>query len=169
MKIIINTCNIIKYIFIKFIAKSSMVNLPSKIIKSSPSNAEIKNKSIVQNEEIESNVQTQLWVEKYKPTSFTKIIGQNTEKSNANKLLNWLKNWQKFHQITGDSKAKKTWNDQETGSSFKAALLSGPPGIGKTTTAQLTCKEAGYTFIEFNASDSRSKKLLDKVIGILMY
>jgi replication-associated recombination protein RarA len=36
----------------------------------------------------------------------------------------------------------------------------GPPGIGKTTTAELTCKEAGYTFIALNASDSRSKKLL---------
>ena len=40
-----------------------------------------------------------------------------------------------------------------------------PSGIGKTTTAHLTAKEAGYTFIEFNASDSRSKKLLDKVLG----
>jgi replication factor C subunit 1 len=94
----------------------------------------------------------------------SKIIGQGTEKSNANKLLNWLKNWQKFHGP--DSKSvKKVWNDQETGSCFKSALLSGPPGIGKTTTATLVCKEAGYTFIEMNASDARSKKLLDKVLG----
>ena len=93
-----------------------------------------------------------------------KIIGQGTEKSNANKLCNWLKNWHKWHS-SGDSKTKKPWNDQDTGSSFKAALLSGPPGIGKTTTAQVVCKETGYTFIELNASDSRSKKLLDKVLG----
>ena len=29
---------------------------------------------------------------------------------------------------------------RDDGSSFKVALLSGPPGIGKTTTATLACK-----------------------------
>lgn len=138
-----------------------MVNIPLNIVKSSPSQATTIKKEL---KEPQSQAQSQLWVDKYKPTTFNKIIGQNTEKSNANKLLNWLKNWQKFHASTGE-KVKKAWNDQDTGSSFKAALLSGPPGIGKTTTAHLTAKEAGYTFIEFNASDSRSKKLLDKVLG----
>ena len=79
---------------------------------------------------------SQLWVDKYKPQTMNKIIGQLGEKSNANKLLNWLKNWNRFNSVSvGGEKAKKPYNDQETGSSFKAALLSGPPGIGKTTTA----------------------------------
>ena len=112
-----------------------------------------------------STVACQLWVEKYKPLSMAKIVGQGGEKSNANKLFQWLKNWQKWHGGDKATSAKKPWNDQDTGSSFKAALLSGPPGIGKTTTAGLVCKEAGYTFIELNASDSRSKKLLDRVLG----
>ena len=77
---------------------------------------------------------SQLWVDKYKPKAMNKIIGQLGEKSNANKLLNWLKNWNKFNAHT-ENKVKKPYADQDTGSSFKAALLSGPPGIGKTTTA----------------------------------
>ena len=32
---------------------------------------------------------------------------------------------------------------RDDGSSFKVALLSGPPGIGKTTTATLVCKVSG--------------------------
>jgi replication factor C subunit 1 len=110
-----------------------------------------------------------LWVDKYKPTSFSKIIGQNTEKSNANKLLNWLKNWQSSHLSASDEKSKPKKSayggGDDQGANFKAALLSGAPGIGKTTTAQLACKEAGYTYIELNASDSRSKKILDNVLG----
>lgn len=40
-------------------------------------------------------------------------------------------------------------------------MLSGPPGIGKTTTAHLMAKQAGYAVIEMNASDARSKKLIE--------
>ena len=50
--------------------------------------------------------------------------------------------------------------DDPTGASFRAALLSGPPGIGKTTTAMLVAKECGMETVEFNASDARNKKTL---------
>ena len=36
-----------------------------------------------------------LWVDKYKPQSTNKIIGQQGEKCNAKKLLHWLKSWHK--------------------------------------------------------------------------
>ena len=39
--------------------------------------------------------ETLLWVDKYKPQSMKQIIGQQGDKSNARKLLNWLKNWHK--------------------------------------------------------------------------
>lgn len=48
------------------------------------------------------------------------------------------------------------------GGQFKAVLLSGPPGIGKTTTAILACKKLGFSYIHMNASDSRSKRILEE-------
>ena len=44
---------------------------------------------------------------------------------------------------------------------FRAVLVSGPPGIGKTTSAHLCAKLEGFTPIELNASDARSKKLVE--------
>jgi replication factor C subunit 1 len=44
---------------------------------------------------------------------------------------------------------------------FRAVLISGPPGIGKTTSAHLCAKLEGFTPIELNASDARSKKLVE--------
>jgi replication factor C subunit 1 len=44
---------------------------------------------------------------------------------------------------------------------YRAVLISGPPGIGKTTSAHLAAKQAGYNPLELNASDARSKKLIE--------
>jgi replication factor C subunit 1 len=43
--------------------------------------------------------------------------------------------------------------------------VSGPPGIGKTTAAHLAAKLEGYDVLEQNASDSRSKKLVEAGLG----
>jgi DNA polymerase III delta prime subunit len=47
---------------------------------------------------------------------------------------------------------------------YRAVLITGPPGIGKTTSAHMVAKLEGFTPIELNASDARSKKLVE-VIG----
>lgn len=43
----------------------------------------------------------------------------------------------------------------------KAALISGPPGIGKTSAVKLVAAELGYDTCEMNASDARNKSSLD--------
>ena len=44
---------------------------------------------------------------------------------------------------------------------YRAVLISGSPGIGKTTAAHLAAKAEGFTPVELNASDARSKKLVE--------
>ncbi|VEL23754.1 unnamed protein product [Protopolystoma xenopodis] len=53
----------------------------------------------------------------------------------------------------------------DDGSWARAALLSGPPGIGKTTTAGVVCRELIFTTIELNASDVRSKRTLHAILS----
>lgn len=107
-----------------------------------------------------------LWVDKYRPTSLKAIIGQQGEQSCTNKLLRWLKDWHKNH--SGDKKPVAKYNKfgaKDDGSSSKAALLSGPPGVGKTTTSVLVCEELGYSYVELNASDTRSKNSMKEVVA----
>ncbi|XP_074678460.1 replication factor C subunit 1 isoform X3 [Strix aluco] len=112
----------------------------------------------------EDGTERLLWVDKYKPVSLKAIIGQQGEQSCANKLLRWLRNWHKATSEDGQAKTNKT-GGKDDGTGFKAALLSGPPGVGKTTTASLVCKELGYSYVELNASDTRSKNSLKEVVA----
>ncbi|CAD5207801.1 unnamed protein product [Bursaphelenchus okinawaensis] len=109
------------------------------------------------------------WVDKYKPVEVSKIVGQQGTSSNVQKLVKWLKNWPKHNMGAAGAvkKAKPTGFNQGDGSAFKAVLISGPPGIGKTTMAVLACQELGLKYKELNASLARSKKQLEKEVEFL--
>lgn len=49
----------------------------------------------------------------------------------------------------------------------KAAILSGPPGIGKSSACKIVCAHLGYEVLEMNASDCRNKTGIQLGIGTL--
>lgn len=99
---------------------------------------------------------SQLWTSKYAPTSMAQICGN---KGQVEKIQAWLKGWPKAHKY--DFKMKGA--DGLGG--YRAIIIHGPPGIGKTTAAHLAAKLADYDVIESNASDTRSKKLVENNVG----
>lgn len=58
-------------------------------------------------------------------------------------VQDWLVQWEKHH-----GNAVKGKKGSSSTSQKKAVLLSGPPGIGKTTTARLVCDLLGYEALE---------------------
>ena len=106
-----------------------------------------------------------MMVDKYKPTEMKSIIGQTGAQSVANKLHAWLKDWRK-NMKKMDFKGQTAKPQGANSFALKAALLSGPPGIGKTTTANLVAKSLGFAVVEYNASSVRSQKLLKAKLGV---
>merc|ERR550532_1198827 len=46
----------------------------------------------------------------------------------------------------------------------RAALVSGPPGIGKTTSCRLVAQlHGGHEVLEYNASDARGQKIIQEM------
>lgn len=80
-----------------------------------------------------------LWVEKYRPKLISNVIG-NKEAKIA--FIDWL-----------NSKKRRK----------KAVLLYGPAGVGKTALANAAANQFGYSLIEMNASDTRTKKTINKI------
>ncbi|HOW36860.1 MAG TPA: replication factor C large subunit [Candidatus Pacearchaeota archaeon] len=83
------------------------------------------------------------WVEKYRPEHFQDVRGQEEAIS---KLVVFV---QKF----GRSASAK-----------KAAILYGPPGVGKTTIAQVVANETKSEIFELNASDLRNRDNLREIL-----
>jgi replication factor C subunit 1 len=74
-------------------------------------------------------------------------------------LVKWLVDWPKYH-------IDKTLRiDPKNEMACKSVLLSGPPGCGKTTTANLAAKIAGYETMDVNASDDRSQKRIRELFN----
>ncbi|XP_056169280.1 replication factor C subunit 1 isoform X2 [Syzygium oleosum] len=91
------------------------------------------------------------WTEKYRPKVLNDIIGNP---SLVTQLHSWLAHWNEQFLDTG--KKGKGKNQTDSGAK-KAVLLSGSPGIGKTTSAKVVCQMLGFQAVEVNASDSRGK------------
>lgn len=103
--------------------------------------------------------ESRLWTVKYAPSTLNQICGNKTT---VEKLQRWLQNFPKS-QKTGFKLAGK-----DGSGGFRAVMLHGPPGIGKTTAAHLVAKLEGYDVVESNASDTRSKKLVEQGLkGVL--
>lgn len=47
----------------------------------------------------------------------------------------------------------------------KPLLLTGPPGVGKTTLAYIAARQFGYDMLGLNASDARSKSKINEILG----
>lgn len=82
-----------------------------------------------------------MWSEKYRPQSFADMVG-NEEARTA--FVEWFAKWKK---------------------GTKPLLLVGPPGIGKTTLANLASKQFGYDMIGLNASDIRNKQRIQEILS----
>ncbi|XP_022765613.1 replication factor C subunit 1 isoform X3 [Durio zibethinus] len=140
-------------------SKKSAVNIATSPPKKSPQKVEVKKLSKSPSKSVSSAKQrgqpiqhsSLTWTEKYRPKVPNEITGNQ---SLVNQLHNWLAHWNEQFLGTGSKGKGKKQND--TGAK-KAILLSGTPGIGKTTSAKLVSQMLGFQTIEVNASDSRGK------------
>lgn len=101
---------------------------------------------------------TQMWTEKYRARKFTDLIG---DERTHRQVLRWLKGWDPIvFPGLAKSRPKKTGKEEEQQPHRKVLLLTGPPGIGKTTMAHVCARQAGYEVLEINASDERNKDVV---------
>ncbi|XP_042444367.1 replication factor C subunit 1-like isoform X1 [Zingiber officinale] len=108
-----------------------------------------------------SGVQSPLtWTDKYRPKVPADIIGNQ---SIVKQLHDWLMHWDDQFLHAGQKVKGKKLSDS---GSKKAVLLSGSPGIGKSTSAKLVSQMLGFQAVEVNASDSRGKADTKIVKGV---
>ncbi|KAH3666302.1 hypothetical protein OGAPHI_004491 [Ogataea philodendri] len=90
-----------------------------------------------------------LWTEKYRPSSFLDLIGN--ERTNRI-ILQWINQW---NQVVFNKSCTET-DDIYNRPDKRILLIHGPPGIGKTSIAHVIAKQLDYEVREINASDERA-------------
>lgn len=131
--------------------------------------------------ESKKKVEKKLWVDKYAPKLYVDLVGD--EQINR-AVLSWVKSWD-FCVFGKESKSTLAREDDATRGRFKhknptvpppvidkkkrpekrILLLSGPPGLGKTTLAHVIANHAGYNVIEVNASVERTGSSVSTTIN----
>ena len=81
------------------------------------------------------------WTEKYRPASLAEIRGNDSARD---ALQEWADTWEAHRE---------------------AVILHGSPGVGKTSAAHALAADKGWPTIELNASDSRTKDVIERVAG----
>lgn len=84
------------------------------------------------------------WVEKYRPQNLDKVVGHPT-------AIDTLREW------------ALSWEDDIP--QYRAIILYGNAGCGKTTSAYALANEMGWEIVELNASDQRTAAKIEKVAG----
>ncbi|KAK5636835.1 hypothetical protein RRF57_012548 [Xylaria bambusicola] len=106
---------------------------------------------------------TLLWTEKYRARNFMDLVGDDMTNR---QVLRWLKKWD---PIVFPSASRSRPVIRRPGAKVEAEeekphrkilMLTGPPGLGKTTLAHVCARQAGYEVMEINASDDRSRDVV---------
>ncbi|KAH8597287.1 hypothetical protein B0O99DRAFT_651118 [Bisporella sp. PMI_857] len=109
-----------------------------------------------------SKRKTLMWTEKYRARNFMELVGDDRT---HRQVLRWLKAWDPV-VFPKAGKPKPTVSKrpgvelEEEKTHKKILLLTGPPGLGKTTLAHVCARQAGYEVMEINASDERSANVV---------
>jgi replication factor C subunit 1 len=95
-----------------------------------------------------TSTENELWTQKYAPKKTSDLVGNPQAIQNVSE---WLRTWEAVH-IT---KTMSVSSDR-TNQGGRGLFISGPPGIGKSSSVSVIAHSLGFEITELNASDARS-------------